>query len=149
MKTSTTPNTLDFARTGVAVAAVLLAGCAADDFATDQPGVPTVSALPGGDGCTGPQSNELLLEGADGKSFRLVHIRGCGWKQLPTAKTADGGVALPAMSVTPIVAAHAETTGARSADPVAVFIDGPTGYTFAWTAEEGWKFVGYLRDGAR
>jgi hypothetical protein len=31
---------------------------------------------------------------------------------------------------------------------MAVFIDGPTGYTFAWTAEGGWKFVGHLSDGA-
>jgi hypothetical protein len=30
---------------------------------------------------------------------------------------------------------------------MAVFIDGPTGYTFAWNGDSGWKFVGQISDG--
>jgi hypothetical protein len=45
--------------------------------------------------------------------------------------------------------AHAATLGALDGDPLTVFIDGPTGYTFVWTDTSGWKFVGYLSGGAR
>jgi hypothetical protein len=53
------------------------------------------------------------------------------------------------MSFAPISAAHAATREQTGADPLAVFVDGPTGYTFVYTAENGWKFVGYLSDAAR
>lgn len=36
----------------------------------------------------------------------------------------------------------------QASDPVAVFVDGPTGYTFVWSADTGWKFVGPLGDEA-
>jgi hypothetical protein len=31
-----------------------------------------------------------------------------------------------------------------SAEPLTVFIDGPSGYTFVWTREGAWKFVGKI-----
>lgn len=155
MKTSTASNTLGVARASMAVAAFALASCAADELSEQQvaalaQAAPTMSTAPASDGqpCAGQRSHALLLEDSAGKPFQLVHIFGCGWKRMPTDKT-DDGVALPAISLTPVVAAHAEAIEAKSADPLAVFIDGPTGHTFAWTAEDGWKFVGYLRDGAR
>lgn len=43
-------------------------------------------------------------------------------------------------------AAQAGTTALPTDDPMAVFIDGPTGYTFAWTNDGGWKFVGHIAD---
>jgi hypothetical protein len=152
-----TSNTLAIARASAIVVAFALASCAADELTTEQqiaalaPAPPTMSAVSGSEQppCTGRQSHALLLEDSDGKQFQLVYVLGCGWKQMSAGKTGDAGVARPAMSLTPISASHAETPAATSADPMAVFIDGPTGYTFAWTAEGGWKFVGYLSDAAR
>jgi hypothetical protein len=30
--------------------------------------------------------------------------------------------------------------------PMTVFIDGPTGFTYVWMREQGWKYVGRLSD---
>ncbi len=32
---------------------------------------------------------------------------------------------------------------------MSVFIDGPTGFTYVWVADQGWKFVGQLSDWKR
>jgi hypothetical protein len=34
----------------------------------------------------------------------------------------------------------------EAGQPTTVFIDGPTGYTYFWTPEIGWKFVGRVTD---
>jgi hypothetical protein len=34
-------------------------------------------------------------------------------------------------------------------DPLTVFIDGPSGFTFVWDREGGWKFVGKIVDKGR
>jgi hypothetical protein len=31
-------------------------------------------------------------------------------------------------------------------EPLTVFIDGPTGFTFVWMRDAGWKFVGRVVD---
>ncbi len=154
MKTSTASHTLGVARTVAAIAAFTLASCAADDLTGEQAvasltkAAPAMSAMPSGQQpCTGHESHILFLKDADGTAFRLVHIRGCGWKQVADGNTREDSLALLEMSFSPVAMSQAETTTATS-DPMAVFIDGPTGYTFVWTGESGWKFVGYLSDEA-
>ena len=155
MKTSTGLHTLVTARIGLSIAALALAGCAADDLTHKLEvaalSAPTMTTRSSGatEPCTGRQSYTLLVEGTDGNEVRLVHVSGCGWKQVADEKSGESSLALPKMSLSPVVASHAETTSTTGDDPMTVFIDGPTGYTFVWTAEGGWKFVGYLSDGAR
>jgi hypothetical protein len=33
--------------------------------------------------------------------------------------------------------------------PLTVFIDGPSGYTYVWMRDEGWKFVGRIAGRSR
>ena len=157
MKTPIASNTVSVARTSFAIAAFALTSCGADDLTGEQRTVdlartaPSMSISSAGDPqpCTGHQSHALLLEDSTGKAFRLVHVPGCGWKQVSADSSREDEVAPRQVSLAPISVSHAETTAATSADPLAVYIDGPTGYTFVWTRKDGWKFVGYLRDGAR
>ena len=83
------------------------------------------------------------LEDPKGHSFQLVHVPGQGWKQL-TRAAADGG------RVTVEKASRQSEELPRAAVPVGdvmtVFIDGPTGYTYTWSSEKGWTFVGHLKD---
>jgi hypothetical protein len=89
-------------------------------------------------------ANTLRLEGAQGESLRLAYFAGCGWKYLAVNRE---GVAAAGFSHTSFASRRAPDGSvlATREDPMTVFIDGPTGYTFAWTAESGWKFVGQLR----
>jgi hypothetical protein len=156
MKNLTAAHTLVAARASLTIAALALASCAADDPTSKQEiagltkAAPTMSANPsaGEQPCSGHQSHTLLLKGTDGQVVRLVHVSGCGWKHAADSRPAqEGGLALSKMSFSPVAASHAETTTATG-DPLAVFIDGPTGYTFIWTSDTGWKFVGQLSDEA-
>jgi hypothetical protein len=141
MKTSTV-------RTGLTIAALALAGCAADELTTGQglaaasEAATTSTVSSDEQPCNGDPSQVLFLKDADGQSFKLIHVRGCGWKRVDN-------LAQRKTSLSPVGAAHAATMGALDGDPLTVFIDGPTGYTFVWTDASGWKFVGYLSGGAR
>jgi hypothetical protein len=151
MKTSTRSAT----RVGLAIAAFTLAGYAAGGLTSEQQlaraqAAPAQSPVASGNDqpCSANPSHTLLLKSPDGKAFQLLHFRGCGWKQLSIAES-DVDRTRPQMSFAPISGAHAATPEQTAADPLAVFVDGPTGYTFVYTAENGWKFVGYLSDAAR
>jgi hypothetical protein len=89
----------------------------------------------------------LFLEDANGNAFQLMHSPGQGWKYLAAAKSEGVARTLSArkLDLSPVAASYAETTP-PGADPMAVFIDGPTGYAFAWNADPGWKFVGHLTE---
>lgn len=88
--------------------------------------------------------NALRLEGAQGESLRLAYFAGCGWKYLAVNRD---GVTRAGFSKTSFASRRAPDGSvlATREDPMTVFIDGPTGYTFAWTPEDGWKFVGQLQ----
>ena len=151
MKTSTA-STRSATRIGLAIAAFTLAGYAAGGLTSEQlaQAAPAQTSTSGeAQPCSADPSQTLLLKSPDGKAFQLVHFRGCGWKQMAAEELRDDGLQLPQMSFAPISAAHAEASAQPTADPLAVFIDGPTGYTFVYTAENGWKFVGYLSGAAR
>jgi hypothetical protein len=50
------------------------------------------------------------------------------------------------MSAQALEDAATERDAREYMDPLSVFIDGPTGYTFTWTGEGGWKFAGRISD---
>jgi hypothetical protein len=128
MKTCTDKRTLAVARTVAAIAAFALGGCAADDLqtakSTDQP-------------CAGQEPTQtIFLEDAQGHSFRLEHFSECGWKYIPSRDENESR-----LSFSPVAESRADTPGES---PLAVFVDGPTGYTFAYLPEAGWKFLGHV-----
>src|ERR1700730_2989894 len=78
----------------------------------------------------------LLVQTPVGSAFRLVYVPNDGWKlDDPDArlKPAEG-------RVKPAAVAQQEEDPAANR-PMTVFIDGPTGYTYIWIRDQGWKFV--------
>jgi hypothetical protein len=77
----------------------------------------------------------MTIETPTGSLARLTYRPGNGWSFDDYA----GSVAL-------------NVTGLSAPDPrpedgpMTVFIDGPTGYTYVWTPDNGWKFVGFISD---
>jgi hypothetical protein len=132
MKTCTDKRTFALARTAATLAAFALASCAADDL-TEQPATSAATSEP----CSGQQPTQTIsLEDAQGHSFRLAHFSRCGWKYI--SDRAESG---PTLSFAPVAESRADTP---SDNPLAVFVDGPTGYTFAYTQDTGWTFVGHV-----
>jgi hypothetical protein len=143
MKTFNAARTLGIAKTGLAIAAFALVGWSAHE-STDQ--LVASLAATGQYSPNAALSHVLFLEDAKGNAFELRHSPGRGWEYLAAAKAEDVAATLPARKVdlSPVAASYAETTPPD--DPMAVFIDGPTGYAFAWDSDSGWKFVGRITE---
>jgi hypothetical protein len=115
-----------------------LAKLASDDVAAEQ--------------CVSENSSRtLILEDAAGNVQRLVHSPMQGWRFVDDEPAVTGLSALQRAKLSVLPTAHAlesaRTGGtATNTQPLAVFIDGPTGYTFAWNGDSGWKFVGQLSE---
>lgn len=96
-------------------------------------------------------SRTLVLEDAAGNVRRLVHSPVQGWRFVGDTQALDNMSALQRVKLSLLPSAHALDSAPTSANvtstqPLAVFIDGPTGYTFAWNGDSGWKFVGQMSD---
>ena len=92
----------------------------------------------------------LLLSGPKGEHSSLVYAAESGWRMRPgwNVKAADmaSGLRLTPVALPLAPAPPAETP--TLARPLTVFLDGPTGFTFVYVADEGWKFVGQLANPA-
>ena len=94
----------------------------------------------------------LYMEDTSGNAFRLVHVQGTGWRYAAGWKSPNSTSAWLLRKV-----AFWSTPSARPAkgappdddEPLTVFIDGPSGFTFVWDREGGWKFVGKIADRSR
>jgi hypothetical protein len=124
---------------GIAVAAAAQSGHAG---AQDEMAAPQQLALqkPRSDATQRPASPlSLQLEDAGGNPVRLLHVPGVGWQYDRTA--ADSPLRKTAMQ------AGAPATPASADDlPLTVFIDGPSGFTYVWNRNDGWKCIGRLVD---
>ena len=93
----------------------------------------------------------LYVEDSSGNTFRLIHVQGTGWKYAEGRKSSGGAAASLFRKVvfrsTPPARPAKEVTPAD--EPLTVFIDGPSGFTFVWHRESGWKFVGKVSDKSR
>lgn len=140
------------ARAGVTVAILALVGCTTED-STSRQDVASITQSKASSAvstsahyCGGAASPHVLfLEDADGNALRLMHSPVHGWKYLDHGSTRDASDLVSKVEFSPLTPAHAEPA-APNPDPLAVFVDGPTGYTFAWTGDAGWKFVGHIGD---
>jgi Flp pilus assembly protein TadG len=90
----------------------------------------------------------LYMKDASGNAFRLVHVQGMGWKYAEGWKSPDRAAdslfrKVAFWSTTP---APAPKAAVPDDEPLTVFIDGPTGFTYVWNRDAGWKFVGKIAD---
>jgi len=93
----------------------------------------------------------LLLSGPSGEHSTLAYSADGGWRMQPgwnikseaTGKTRLTPVAFPSAAPQPPAEA------AALASPLTVFLDGPTGFTFVYMPDEGWKYVGKIASPAR
>lgn len=87
----------------------------------------------------------IFLSGPGEDRFTLVRSADDGWR-LQAGWNSEGTgwskAVLAAAGAPPIVA---QKTLER---PLSVFVDGPTGFTYMYVLDEGWKFVGRVADHA-
>lgn len=84
----------------------------------------------------------LLVEAPTGGTVWLTYIQDAGWSFI---EGAGEGASQPRITPT-APGQHAQ--GLLPNEPLTVFIDGPTGFTYVWISDVGWKFVGRIA-GAR
>ena len=87
----------------------------------------------------------VFLSGPGGERFTLVRSTTDGWRLHAgwiAEETGWSKATLAAVGAPPVAA---QQTLER---PLTVFVDGPTGFTFMYVLDEGWKFVGRVADRA-
>jgi hypothetical protein len=122
----------------LAIAAILTAAACTTGNSVDTTAAASVARA---------DSYTLVLTDANGHRVRLNYSPGRGWTYLAGQQPEQTPRALSLADFSPVMRAQALSDAdadrkALAADPLSVFIDGPTGYTFAWTGDGGWKFVG-------
>lgn len=143
MSASSVSRTGSVARIVAAFVAVAAISCAAKDG-----GSPASAAATAqrdgviGQACLGRAPTQVLsLRNGKDASVSLAYFRGCGWRYLPVRQT----MAQPLSEPGEMRRVSASLSAALPPDePLTVFIDGPTGYTFVWVRDAGWKFVGQM-----
>jgi hypothetical protein len=83
----------------------------------------------------------LLVKSAAGNLFRLTYVANEGWSLEDPAR----GLRPDEARLTP-AAATLKPEDDPATHPMTVFIDGPTGFTYVWIRDQGWKFVGRIAD---
>ena len=91
----------------------------------------------------------ILLSGPTGARFTLVHSADTGWQLCRGWNTEDGNSPRPTKTVVSTARAPGGVEQSALERPLTVFVDGPTGFTFMYVLDEGWKFVGRVADPSR
>jgi hypothetical protein len=92
----------------------------------------------------------IMLSTPKGDRLTLVHSPDAGWQLQggwPSGQQDDSARPTKAM-YSDVRSSEADTRPVLER-PLTVFVDGPTGYTFIYLLEEGWRFVGQVADGNR
>jgi len=90
----------------------------------------------------------LHIEDASGNAVRLVRVEGSGWK-LAIDATAPGSDAKSLVHEASYESSKVDRPpqAVTSVDePLTVFIDGASGFTYVYNQDGGWRFVGKLVD---
>jgi hypothetical protein len=136
------------ARIAAAIVGVAAISCAAKDRGSLPTATASAAATAQRDGaigqaCLGRAPTQVLsLRNGKDATFNLGYFRGCGWRYLPVRQATDQHFSKP--GVIPVAEAAPLSATLLPSEPLTVFIDGPTGYTFVWSRDEGWKFVGQM-----
>jgi hypothetical protein len=127
MKTLNMRRMLSAVLTGVALAAITQVSFAARDVRASPP--------------------TLYMEDASGNPFRLVQVEGAGWKYAEGWKSPDRASGwLFRKTASSSAQAPIAKAAVANDEPLTVFIDGPSGFTYVWYRDTGWKFVGKIAD---
>jgi hypothetical protein len=105
--------------------------------------VQAIRSLPGPCGSQGMAGNGLLtlfIQPPAGTTMRLTYSPNEGWR---SSRAAGGTTQVAAIANEAASQPGVET---QLDQPMTVFIDGPSGYTYFWIPDMGWKFVGRLTD---
>ena len=87
----------------------------------------------------------LYMEDSSGNAFRLTHVEGTGWKYADGWKSTDmQGSSLLRKVKFWSKASTQPATETNADEAMTVFIDGPSGFTFVWSREGEWKYVGKI-----
>ena len=86
----------------------------------------------------------LLIQPPVGSTMRLTYVPSDGWK-LDTPADAPKAPKAPKGRVTPVGTSRLEESHGTN-EPMTVFIDGPTGFTYIWRQNQGWTFAGRVTD---
>jgi hypothetical protein len=88
----------------------------------------------------------IFLSGPGGDRFTLIRSEDDGWR-LHAGWNAEG----TGWRQTALAAVEAPTFAGQQAveRPLTVFVDGPSGFTFIYVLDDGWKFVGRMVERAR
>lgn len=86
----------------------------------------------------------LLLSGPTGNPSTLVYTAEAGWR-LHAGLDADAQPLKTALNPPPMPTDEQPPLER----PLTVFIDGPTGFTFIYVFDEGWRFVGQIANASR
>jgi hypothetical protein len=81
----------------------------------------------------------LVLQTPAGGTSRLTYVDKDGWR-LDDREARLG----PADARITPASVESQKEPSDAERPMTVFIDGPTGFTYVWTRDQGWKFVGQL-----
>lgn len=156
MKTSNVRRTLSAALTGLALVAIAQVSYAAADVASET----QIAGLMGtGQSTPAPAPAEprragrgspftLYVEDPNGNPFRLVRVEGGAWKYAEGWRSPDraGNWLFRKTGFGSTTPAPAAKEAVPDEEPLSVFIDGPSGFTFVWNRDDGWKFVGKVTD---
>lgn len=82
-------------------------------------------------------SLSIPVDGPTGQRLRLDYSDNGGWR-VSRARSSNASD----VSAHP-VAMESERTDSDSA-PLAVYVDGPSGFAYVWSRDNGWKFVGHV-----
>lgn len=83
----------------------------------------------------------LLVQPPTGGTVRLTYVPVDGWKlDTPNATPQDNQG-----RVTTVAASQAQASRGKG-EPMTVFIDGPSGFTYIWKQDQGWTFAGRITD---
>jgi len=127
----------------LSISAALIAFGIAPLHAQTQQAFPQQVAVPGKAQNSG---SILLLSGPTGARFTLVQSADAVWRLHAGWNAGEGAnAAQSTKSVLRTAGAPADEQSVLER-PLTVFVDGPTGYTFIYALDEGWKLIGRLAD---
>ena len=83
----------------------------------------------------------LTVKTPSGGTSSLTYVDQDGWR----LDDSDARLKPNEARLTP-ASAEPQQEASAAERPMTVFIDGPTGFTYVWVRDQGWKFVGRLSD---
>lgn len=91
-----------------------------------------------------PSPLTITVQTPSGGTSRLTYVNEEGWRLDDREARLKPGEA----RITP-ASAEPQKGASVGEQPMTVFIDGPTGFTYVWVSDQGWKFIGRLSERKR